>query len=197
MLFFLAYIGQLLSQLCVKIVEIFSCSRRHDGQYEIKYKEFKSFAIMFLLLWLFILFEALQSAYFPQSQTGKLRFLDGIYFYFVSFTTIGYGDITSPMDETMFEIRLYIGLSLMSGVVSSALEFYQKFSERRERAARKKKCCCLKQGHVAEFDDSAEERVAVHSHYFQKEFGMETRLKSDQNMDSDTKNGTEKQTITV
>lgn len=174
MLFLLAYIGQLFSQLCITIVEMLSCSRRQNGQHDIKYKEFKSFAIMFLLLWLFIIFEALQSAYFPQSKTGQLRFLDGIYFYFVSFTTIGYGDITSPMDETMFETRLYIGLSLMSGVVSSALEFYQQFSERRERAARNKKCCCFKQGHVAEFDQSAEERVVVQNHYFQKEFGMET-----------------------
>ncbi len=48
--------------------------------------------------------------------------LDGIYFYFVTFTTIGFGDIIGPSAELDFYgINLFFGLSIISGVVDSFL----------------------------------------------------------------------------
>lgn len=170
MLFFLGYIGQMISLLSSAIVKIFYWKKVRSGPYEIPHKELKSFIVVFTLLWAFILLEALTSHYLPEKDENRLSIVDGIYFFFVSFTTIGYGDITSPMDEHFFEFRLYLGLSLMSGVVNAALEFYQKVSERREeRSQGRKKCCCVVQHGSGSIDvEPAEEMVIVRSEYFKR-----------------------------
>ena len=168
MLFFLGYIGKLITDLSNKIVEILHCQRRNSGQIEISHKELKSFLVTFILLWLTIICEATFSHYLPDEK-NRLTMVDGIYFFFVSFTTIGYGDITSPMQQHLFEFRLYFGLSLMSGVVNSALEYYQKFSQRRaERNRGKKKCCFCLQCKAGSVDiEPAEEMVVVKDTYKQ------------------------------
>ena len=170
MLFFLGYIGNLIAELSSNIVVILHCRRDSNGQRIVKHKELKSFFVTFMLLWLFIFIEALASHYLPEKDE-RLTMVDGIYFYFVSFTTIGYGDITSPMNQHIFEFRLYLGLSLMSGVVNSALEFYQKFNQRRaERNQGRKKCCCSGQHHAGSVDiGPAEELVVVKEQYARKD----------------------------
>ena len=170
MLFFLGDIGKLITDLSNKIVEMFHCRRNSNGETEISHKELKSFLVTFTLLWIMIIIETLFSHYLPDEES-RLTMTDGIYFFFVSYTTIGYGDITSPMRQPLFEFRLYIGLSLMSGVVNSALAYYQKFSQRREeRNRRGKKCCCDPKHKNGSVDiEPAEEMVVVKGTYKQKE----------------------------
>ncbi len=46
--------------------------------------------------------------------------LDCFYFYFVAFSTIGYGDIVGPgATSSFFGLVLFFGLSIISGVVDS------------------------------------------------------------------------------
>jgi len=174
MLFFLGYIGKLITELSYKIVEFLHCRRNGGGQMQISHKELKSFLVTFTLLWLHIIFEAIISHY-AINEKDRLTMIDGIYFFFVSFTTIGYGDITSPMKQALFEFRLYIGLSLMSGVVNSALEYYQAFSQRRNEQNRGRKGCCCKVGHTGSGAiEPVEEMVEVKATYTQEEQDIST-----------------------
>ena len=174
MLFFLGYIGKLITELSYKIVEILHCRRNSGGQIQISHKELKSFMVTFILLWLDIIFEAMISHY-ALNEEDRLTMIDGIYFFFVSFTTIGYGDITSPMKQYLFEFRLYIGLSLMSGVVNSALEYYQAFNQRRNERNRGRKGCCCKVGHIGSAAiEPTEEMVEVKATYTPKEQDIST-----------------------
>ena len=167
MLFFLGYVGQLLAELCSKIVELLSCRRTHSGEYQIAHKELKSFLVIFIFLWAYILLEAMVNSYYPDPEL-RLSFLDGVYFYFVSFTTIGYGDITAPMTQPLFEFRLYVGLSLMSGVVSAALDLSQKIAPRRIGGDREGKCCCKMHQQSCDIEPAVE-MVVVQGTYTQKE----------------------------
>ena len=150
MMFFLSYIGKILSELCSRFVLLLSYLVNKTKADEVTHKELKTCFVTFILLWTWILLEAAQNNLrtdFP------LSIVDGIYFYFVSFTTIGYGDITSPMKQPLFEFRLYIGLSLMSSNVNSFLEFYQKVKAIR----RQEGGCCrshTRQADIGEKDES-------------------------------------------
>lgn len=177
MLFFLGYIGQLIAALSNAVVEALHHRINHTRQSEIAHKELKSFFVTFAMLWTFIIIETVAAHYLPKKE-DRLTIVDGIYFFFVSFTTIGYGDITSPMNETLFEFRLYIGLSLMSGVVNAALEFYQKFSERRAEGNREgtKVCCCRKHNNRRVEIQPEEEMVVVGNKDSQNEVELQLQV---------------------
>eukprot|EP00794_Sanderia_malayensis_P015767 gene15767-17358_t len=161
MLFFLAYIGKMLADISSFFVTKTSCTATNTNS--VKYKELKSFIVTFVILWAWILIEA--AFLHLQKDGSSLSFVDGVYFFFVSFTTIGYGDITSPTTQPLFEFRLYVGLSLMSATVNSFQEFYQKkISNQSASQQRKKKlcCCCPKHSAVGTAEDKKnEERIVV------------------------------------
>ncbi len=144
MLFFLGFLGKLLSKLFLAIV--IKTSHMLSGTRDVTHKELKSFIASFVFMWIWIMLEALNSHWWPGT---RLSIVDGVYFIFVSMTTIGYGDITSPMKQPTFEFRLYIGLSVMSGVVNSFLDFYRKISPRRTRENNRRCCCCREPSEVA------------------------------------------------
>ena len=87
------------------------------------------------ILWLLISASSLISA-------EGWNFVDSIYFSFVTFSTIGYGDVFPSKWSTQafyFPINTYIGLSVVAANIDCSVSFFREIYERCRG-----KCCCRK-----------------------------------------------------
>ena len=89
---------------------------------------------------LFILFICyLHVIFFFDIRAGfDLNYLDSIYFWFVTFTTIGFGDITYDVSDWEYSLMVYrlFGLALLAGVIDSIVVWLK---ERRKKLKKLRK----------------------------------------------------------
>eukprot|EP00794_Sanderia_malayensis_P015766 gene15766-17357_t len=151
MLSYMAYIGSIISAIVNKLM--MWVHRKCKGNTPIKYKSVKRCFYLFVIMWICIICGA---AFFASISIFNISLIDAIYFYFVAFTTIGYGDITSPADSIDFYgLSLVVGLSVLSGLVDSVLTLSQKVKFRFKGL---KTCHCC---HYEEGDSDADEEVVA------------------------------------
>ena len=138
MLSLLAYVGALVSEWIEKLMH---CVHRIvNGSKPLRYK----LIIQFPLL-LIILFVTMLSLYtdlateFKLDGIKPLSLLDGLYFTFVTFTTIGYGDMPEFANGvTFYSFHLIVGLSAVSGLSTILIALAEKF-----RCRTGSICCCV------------------------------------------------------
>ena len=109
----------------------------------LKYKDVLTFLILFMLLWLWIILGAVEAA---NAHYINISYIDAIYFYFVTYSTIGYGDIVSPFwttDQRFGSFRIYFGLAMLSGVVESLLVLLKQMAKKDTQSTglQNSKCC--------------------------------------------------------
>ena len=65
-----------------------------------------------------------------------LNYVDNIYFWFVTFSTIGFGDITYDVSDWEYSLMVYrlVGLTLLAGIIDSIVVWLK---ERRKKLKRK------------------------------------------------------------
>ena len=89
---------------------------------------------------LFILFICyLHSSFFFDKRAGfDLNYVDSIYFWFVTFTTIGFGDITYDVSHWEYWLMVYrlFGLALLAGIIDSIVVWLK---ERRKKLKKLRK----------------------------------------------------------
>ena len=122
---FLSYTGSILVGL-TEILMIF-IHKRFKKHKPLKYKSIKEtfYLFIFMLLIIFIAIAKVSKYSFFTS------YLDALYFFVVTYTTIGFGDITDPADvEEFYGVELMLGLSVVSSLVDSFLGLTSKFELR-------------------------------------------------------------------
>ena len=113
-------------QAFVKCLIQFCSGKRMTKDERSEKMELETALILFTLLWIWIIAGAIEVKY---RNDINLSFTDGIYFYFITYATIGYGDITRPIDYTDIGFggpRLFIGLSLLAGILDSFVAFLER-----------------------------------------------------------------------
>ena len=87
---------------------------------------------------LFVLFTCyLHVSFFLDKQADfDLNYVDNIYFWFVTFSTIGFGDITYELSDWEYLLMVYrlFGLTLLAGIIDSIVVWLK---ERRKKLKRK------------------------------------------------------------
>ena len=147
MLAYLSYIGSVLSDWTDQVMR---CIHKIvKGNRPLKYKRLKHCFYLFIGMWLVIVCALLEFVFSP-----TLSWLDGLYFYFVTFTTIGFGDIVEPASAIQFYlIKLFLGLSIASGVVDSLLDLRHWIGWGSHGGTQKCLCC----HYIEETEDNAED----------------------------------------
>ena len=72
------------------------------------------------------------SIFFDKQADLDLNYVDNLYFWFVTFTTIGFGDITYDISDREFSFMVYrlFGLALLAGIIDSIVGWLK---ERRKK----------------------------------------------------------------
>ena len=120
MLILLNYTGKMVQDLTNWIIK--HCCRSGEDD---KNKNLKTFIILFVLLSILIISGASEA---KNHSKMRLPWIDGIYFYFVTYSTIGYGDITSPLYYTSMGFggsRILFGLALVSAIIDLSIKFME------------------------------------------------------------------------
>ena len=137
----LAFVGSLVSAFVKWIMlRVRKCIK---GTKPLRYKHLKRCLYLFLLFWLVC--HIAVSSFLAEQHVFKshrsLNLLDGLYFLFVTYTTIGFGDITGPANSPRFYITwFFVGLALASGLFDSLVSLLRKVHlTSRSDASR---CCC-------------------------------------------------------
>ena len=141
MLSLLSYVGAVVSEW-TEIV-MYCVHKLIKGDKPLKYKTVKQCFYLFILLWLIII-AFITDLLFEIKLSGsdyKISWLDGFYFSFVAYTTIGYGDISDPADAVNFYLYyLILGLAAVSGLSNSCIAAAERL---KFRCGRSKCCCCV------------------------------------------------------
>ena len=120
MLSFLAFVGSLISKWAdAALLLVHKCTK---SKKPLRYKEVKRCFCLFITFW--VVSMIVMSGYIgiPNAfkSTGAMRWLDGMYFLFVTFSTIGFGDMSGPaQDPSFFMWNFAVGLAAMSGFTDS------------------------------------------------------------------------------
>ena len=142
MLVLMAKVGAIASALTEKLI---SCINRFfKGSRPIKYKLVKETFFLFVILWLACFAFLLDIAWEAHALDYQLNtsWLDGLYFSFVTFTTIGFGDITQYADSISFYgFYLVIGLAVVSGLSNSLMALVKKLEF--NHGPNSNCCCCF------------------------------------------------------
>ena len=139
---YLANVGAVVSKFIEWIMlRVHTCVK---GDKPLRYKNMKRWLYLFIIFWLVCLVVVLNYVFVTNAfmSTGAKRWLDGFYFMFVTFTTIGFGDVIGPSFDFSFYISwFFLGLASSSALVDSFMSLMDqtKFSLRAENAV----CCCL------------------------------------------------------
>lgn len=131
---FLSYTGSILVGWTESLMVFIH--RRFKKHQPLKYKSIKETFYLFILM-LLIIFLAIINV---SGYSFFSSYLDALYFFVVTFTTIGYGDITDPADtEEFYGVELMFGLSVVSSLVDAFLGLAAKFEL---RCGRRQNCLC-------------------------------------------------------
>lgn len=149
MLSYLALVGSIVSswvECAMRLVH--RCIKGDKPQ---RYAHLKRCTCLFIAFWILgavILSSYISGSYYFSSQ-GALKWLDGFYFVFITFTTIGFGDITGPANDVgFFTWRFAVGLAIISGFIDT----FMAASERLNFSFRRRtNFCCI---HYKEDDES-------------------------------------------
>ena len=139
---YLALVGSLISKFVEWIMmHVHRCIK---GDKPLRYKHVKRCIYLFILFWLFSLLAVNSYVYNPLmfQSSGAMRWLDGLYFIFVTYTTVGFGDITGPAYDVSFYTNWFFpGLALASGLIDSIVSLIDSFnfSSRTDGVS----CCCI------------------------------------------------------
>lgn len=162
MLSFLAYVGSLVSRWTEAAMQC--VHKLVKGEKPLHYKPLKRCFYLFLAFWIVSLILLLDYVFKPEmfESQGSARWLDGFYFMFVTFTTIGFGDITGPANDVKFFMLTFVfGLVMISGFLDS----FMSLSGRIEFSLTGNSgCCCLhytddEDGVLSSGDADVEQRV--------------------------------------
>jgi len=83
----------------------------------------KSFVLCFIAIWILILVAAAFQTY-----AEGWTFLDGVYCYLITFTTVGFGDLlpgyqsNKTVSLVVWPIFIYLGLCVMANLLNSAVD---------------------------------------------------------------------------
>ena len=151
MLTYLAFIGSMVSKWAEEVM--FLVHRCIKGDKPLRYKLLKRSLYLFLAFWIVSVIAMANYGTAPTAfeSTGAMRWLDGFYFMLVTFTTIGFGDLTGPADDIGFFTWYFaVGLAVISGFMDSMVSLTDrvKFSLRGG-----KRCFCI---HYVADDDEIE-----------------------------------------
>ena len=138
---------------------------------------------------LFILFICyLHVSFFFKDRAGfDLNYVDNIYFWFVTFTTIGFGDITYDVSDWEYSLMVYrlFGLALLAGIIDSIVVWLK---DRRKKLKKLRKCMSeknelLQDGiFVSGVKDKATEfkkKTQTHLHNFNSSFNRNIKETED------------------
>ena len=152
MLYMLNYLGKSIKDMTNCIIKY--CSRKLGKKNEEELgnprdQAIKTTVILFIILWLLLLTGIINLKYYGLKD---ISFIDSIYFYFVTYSTIGYGDITSPIMATDIGyagISLLIGLSILSALIELCLDLLKRPQRQGETNKRNTRqcCCCISISH--------------------------------------------------
>ena len=112
------------------------------GDKELRHKFAMKFFCLFVILLLAMLSLLTDIALeFHVSGVTATAVLHGVYFAFVTFTTIGYGDLTYfASGFSLYSYHLLFGLSAVSGLSNILIEVVEKAKCNRNSGT--KRCCC-------------------------------------------------------
>lgn len=155
---FLSYIGINVSQLFTWIMlTVHKCMK---GSRPLRHKLIKRCIYLFILFWAACCFTLLDFMFEPKAfrSEGLQRWLDGLYFMFVTYSTIGFGDLTGPANNTQFfkSIWFFFGLAVVSGLFDSLVTLYSNM--RLTWTGGSSVCCCL---NIGEDDTTSSQDVEL------------------------------------
>ena len=139
---YLAQVGAMISKFIEWIMlRVHKCVK---GNKPLRYKQIKRWFYLFIIFWMVCFFVVLNYVFVATAfmSTGAKRWLDGFYFMFVTFTTVGFGDVIGPSYDLNFYVSwFFIGLASSSALVDSLISLMDQtnFSLRAENAI----CYCL------------------------------------------------------
>lgn len=141
MLSLLAYVGEVVSDWTECVILRFH--KLIHGEKPLKHKLIKKWLCLFVILWLVCisLLVDLALEIKMKGQSASILWIDGLYGSFVTYTTIGYGDMSYLADGLSFYgYYLIFGLSAVSGLSNVTLELVGTF---KFRCHRRHNCCCF------------------------------------------------------
>ena len=150
MMWFLKFVGSLISKWAESTILLFH--RCIKGDKPMRHKLLKRCMYTFLTFWVLCVIVMAENIAGPTSfkSTGAMRWLDGFYFLLVTFSTVGFGDITGPAQNPAFFMwNFVVGLAAASGFTDSFLSLID-----RVEFASKQHCpyCCI-QYKADDFDE--------------------------------------------
>eukprot|EP00112_Aurelia_sp_Birch-Aquarium-sp1_P013034 Seg275.11 transcript_id=Seg275.11/GoldUCD/mRNA.D3Y31 product="Potassium channel subfamily K member 5" protein_id=Seg275.11/GoldUCD/D3Y31 len=119
------------------------------GDRPLRYKYIKKTFYFFIFM---VLYTYIPIPGFIYDVTILDSYLNAFYFFFVTFTTVGYGDIVAPAEDASFyATNLLFGLAAVSAVIDSILDLKNKL---KFGCKRTNSCCCF---HYIEDDEEQNE----------------------------------------
>ena len=131
----LATAGEIITCHMGSVVTLYE--RKRFNRAHVKHKSIKIFVLTFILF----IFVLNLSAIFLVLK-NKWSYLNSFYFWYITFTTIGFGDLPSPIDKELplwarLLIAIFVrilsiaGVCSLAGVVNSALDILRKIDKKR------------------------------------------------------------------
>ena len=118
MLSFLGFIGSIISGYAECLMKCIHKMLKGDRPLRYKYIKKTFYFFIFMILYTYIPIPG-----FVHDVTVVDSYLNAFYFFFVTFTTVGYGDIVAPAEDVSFyATNLGFGLAAVSAVIDSILE---------------------------------------------------------------------------
>ena len=138
----LAFVGSMVSKFIEWIMlRVHKCIK---GNKPLRCKALKRCFYLYILLFLisFIMLNTYVHTPNMFESRGAMRWLNGFYFIFVTYTTVGFGDINGPADDHKFYTNwFFIGLAVASGLFDSLVSLINEinFDIHADNAI----CCCI------------------------------------------------------
>ena len=127
MMWFLRFVGSLISKWAESTMLL--VHRCIKGDKPMRHKLLKRCMYTFITFWILCVIVMGQniSAQTSFKSTGAMRWLDGFYFLLVTFSTVGFGDITGPAQNPVFFLWNFVaGLAAVSGFTDSFLSLIDR-----------------------------------------------------------------------
>ena len=136
MLSFLGFIGSIISGYAEGLMNCVHKMLKGDTPIRYKYIKKIFYFFIFMIFYTYVPIPGLMG-----DVTILDSYLNAFYFFFVTFTTVGYGDIVAPAEQIGFYTNnLGFGLAAVSAVIDSILELRNKLNFGCKGT---NNCCCF------------------------------------------------------